>query len=89
MDYNKKDLIVRERYAEERTYLSVDRTFLSYIRTLLTSFVVSISLFKLFSIPWSYIGGLFFITFSILLTFVGIVRSIQSNKKVRDLSLAH
>lgn len=45
---SKKELILRDYLAADRTLLAVDRTFLSYIRTALTLFVAGVSFIKFF-----------------------------------------
>lgn len=79
-----ESLEVRELLAKERTFLSLDRTLLSYIRTSMTTIVVGISFFKLFDIPAMQIGGILLIIVALILTVVGIVRSVQLYKKISE-----
>lgn len=84
MDINKVDLLLREEYAKERTYLSLDRTLLSYIRTSLTATVVGITFLKLFDSVSFQIAGVILIIVAIFLTVFGVVRTVQTHKKISD-----
>jgi putative membrane protein len=79
---------LREEYARERTLLSLDRTLLSYIRTSLTTVVVGISFFKLFDSPALQMVGILLIFVAIILTVIGIVRSVQIHKKISEYTSA-
>lgn len=68
--YTKKEFILRDLLALDRTHLANERTFLAYIRTSLTAFIAGISLIKFFD-AWEVKAiGWFFL----LLAFVVFVR---------------
>lgn len=75
---------LREEYARERTLLALDRTLLSYIRTSLTAIVVGISFFKLFDTYPMQVTGVFLIIVAIIITVIGVIRSLQIHKKIRE-----
>ena len=77
-----QDLELREILAKERTHLSLDRTLLSYIRTSMTTVVVGISFFKFFDNVVMQMAGVILIIVAIILTVIGIVRSVQIHKKI-------
>lgn len=65
----KEELILRDHLAADRTILANERTFLAYSRTALTTFVVGVSLLKLFNTFVTQLVGFVFIMIS-LVTFV-------------------
>lgn len=78
----RKNLIIREYLAKERTDLAVDRTFLAYLRTSMTIAVVGISLLKLFQGNLAKFTGLFLISSAIVLFIFGFFKSNLLRKKV-------
>jgi len=77
-------LMLREEYARERTLLSLDRTLLSYMRTSMTTIVVGATFFKFFDGVVMQSLGMIIIIVAIILTVIGIVRSIQIHKKISE-----
>jgi putative membrane protein len=84
MTQQNSDLLLREEYARDRTLMALDRTLLSYIRTSLTAIVVGVSFFKFFESPAMQMGGVALIIVAIFLTAFGIIRTIQSHKKISE-----
>ncbi len=79
-----EDLRLREAYARERTFLSLDRTLLSYIRTAMTAIVVGLSLLKLFETPLMQGLGVGMIFVAFFLTVFGVIRTIQTHKQIQE-----
>lgn len=83
----KKELILRDHLAIDRTNLAIERTFLAYLRTALTLFAVGVTLIQFFKSLIFFIIGFIFIPASILVFIIGLFRLVkmkQAVKKVKE-----
>jgi len=79
-----KDLILRERLAIERTDMAIDRTFLSFIRTSLYFAIAGWTVMNLVEVKYGFWLGLLFWIGSGLLLVIGIYKSIQQKKRLKE-----
>lgn len=77
-------LMLREKYAKERTLLALDRTLLSYVRTSLTATVVGVTFMKFFDNTAFQTIGFVLIIVAVFLTAFGTIRAVQINKKIHE-----
>lgn len=67
----------------QRTLMANERTFLSYIRTSLAFLVVGGSFIKFFTSKWTLVIGWLFISFAIVIFFIGILRYKNFKSKIK------
>ena len=84
--FSKKELILRDYLAADRTVLANERTFLAYIRTALTLFVVGISCIQFFDHPVIQVLGWIFIPSGIITLIIGIMRYRSVKSQIHEVS---
>jgi putative membrane protein len=85
-DYKKRDMILRDWLASDRTVLANERTFLAYVRTALAVFVVGATFEQFFTSQLLKDIGILMLPVGIVLFFVGIYKYIQIRDSLRHLS---
>lgn len=83
-NFDKKDMILRDFLAADRTALANERTLLSYIRTGISLIIIAISLIKLFNDTFTYVLGIISGVLSIIPIAVGIYKYKKMNKKLSN-----
>ncbi len=84
-NYSKKNYILRDLLALDRTHLANERTFLAYIRTAITVFIAGISLIKFFDSFELEILGWTFIFFSFAIFARGTLRQEEVSLRLQEL----
>ncbi|AJA49204.1 hypothetical protein CPAST_c31380 [Clostridium pasteurianum DSM 525 = ATCC 6013] len=84
-NFNKKDMILRDFLAADRTALANERTLLAYIRTGISLIIIAISLIKLFDDTFTYVLGIVCGIFSIIPIVLGIYKYRKMNKKLSNI----
>jgi putative membrane protein len=79
----KKDLILRERLAIERTDMAIDRTLLSFIRTSLYFAIAGMTVNSLLKVSYGIITEIFFWCLSIMVLVIGLLKFRQQKKKLK------
>lgn len=85
--FDKKDIILRDWLAIDRTVLANERTFLSYIRTSLTLFIGGISFIKFFDISIVKLIGWIFIPIGIIVSIIGIFKYYDIKREMNNLKM--
>jgi putative membrane protein len=82
--FTKKNLILRDELAIDRTVLANERTLLSYVRTALTFGVVAATCFKFFDSLSMDLFGLLFTVIALFLLGFGALRSRQTYLRIQQ-----
>ena len=86
-DFTKKELILRDHLAIDRTMLATENTFLSYIRTSLTMLVLGVTLIHFSSILFVQILGVAIILGSFLLYSFGYKKVSKIKKSINAIRI--
>ncbi|MBN2246982.1 MAG: DUF202 domain-containing protein [Candidatus Aminicenantes bacterium] len=82
---DKKNLIIRDHLAADRTALSNERTFLSYIRTSIALFAGGFGLIKFITNLAYNLLGWILVGLGIIVLIIGIMRFIKFNKSIKSI----
>lgn len=85
--FDKRDIILRDWLAIDRTILANERTYLSYIRTALTLFIGGISFIKFFDITLVKITGWIFMPVGVIVFIVGSIKYFNMKKEMKRLKM--
>ena len=77
-----KDLILRERWALQRTILANQSTFLAFLRTSMYFFIAGLSLESLLNMTNSIAIEIFFFTSSFIIFLIGIINYFRQKKMI-------
>jgi len=83
-----EEVLAKERtlLSKERTKFSIERTLLSFVRTAFTIFLFAIALIKFFEFDKQVLWiGIICIFFGIGVLVIGLLRSIQANRKLKKI----
>jgi putative membrane protein len=79
----KKDLILREKLALQRTVLANQTTFLAFLRTSMYFLIAGLSIQQLVQDPRAIFFEILLFTVSAALLVVGIINYLRNNRKIR------
>jgi putative membrane protein len=80
----KKDLILREKLALERTEMANDRTLLSFVRTSLYFLIAGLTIDSLIEVSYGTFIRWSLWVISLVCLVVGILRYLRQKKKLKD-----
>lgn len=80
----KKDLILREKLALQRTILAIQSTFLSFLRTSMYFLMAGLTVSKLLESPNALVFEIILFATSGILLIIGIINYFLHRKKVRQ-----
>lgn len=80
----KKDLILREKLALQRTVLANQTTFLAFLRTSMYFLIAGLSIQQLVDDPSAAFFEILLFTVSAALLIVGIVNYLRNNKRIKQ-----
>lgn len=84
-NFSKKELILRDHLAIDRTTLSNESTLLAYIRTSLAVIAAGATLIHFFDEIWVKVFGAFLVIFGITIIIVGIARYRKMQKSINEI----
>lgn len=84
-NFPKKDLILRDHLAIDRTILSNESTLLAYIRTSLAMVAAGAALIHFFLELWIKITGGIFIIIGVIILIVGYFRFKKMDKSIKEI----
>jgi len=84
---SRKDLILRDRLAVERTALAAERTFLAYIRTAVSLLAAGASFIRFFGLFALTLVGWVFVISAPVVVFLGVWRLHQSRQHLRKIRI--
>lgn len=82
LKFDKKEIILRDELAIDRTILANERTLLAYIRTSLSFCIIGISAFKLFTSLVVIIAGYIIMGISLIILIFGFYRYIYLKTQI-------
>lgn len=85
---NKKNLIIRDHLAVNRTALSNERTFLAYVRTSIALVAGGFGLIKFIKDLTYNLLGWFLIGLGLIVLIIGITRFLKFNKSIKSIGCA-
>jgi putative membrane protein len=80
----KKDLILREKLALQRTVLAIQSTFLSFLRTSMYFLIAGLSVSKLLEVEHAIVFEIVLFSVSGLVLVIGIINHFTNQKKVKQ-----
>ncbi len=80
----KKDLILREKLAIERTNMAIDRTFLAFIRTSLYFSIAGFTINSIVKINYGSLIKIIFLFISAIILVVGIIAFFLQKRKLHQ-----
>ncbi len=83
--YRKKDLILRDLLATDRTILANERTFLAYARTALTLFVAGVSFIHFYPSKALFLIGWSFVPAAVVVVWIGFRRFVRMRRELTPL----
>ncbi len=84
-DFSKKDMILRDFLALDRTILANERTFLAWFRTSVSLIGAGIAVMKLDIGLMFFIGGIILIGMGIPIGIIGFIRYVRMNKRLEQI----